>query len=96
MKRVTHVAIRLCMGCGGRSPQPELLRVESAPDGRLALLARRGHTGRTGYLHRQPTCWDRFASRQGPVRSLGRKVDKATRYALVEELKLTEQSAIHE
>lgn len=94
MKRGTHVAIRLCMGCGERSPQPELLRVAPTPDGALALLAKRSHTGRTGYLHRQPTCWDRFASRQGPVRSLGRKVDKATRNALVEELKFTEQSAI--
>jgi len=82
------------MGCGARSPQSELLRVWSAADGRLVLLARSGHAGRTGYLHRQPTCWDRFASRQGAVRSLGRKVDKATRSALVGELKHIEQSTI--
>jgi hypothetical protein len=50
--------------------------------------------GRTGYLHPQPACWARFASRGGPLRSLGRTVDKPRRLAFVQELKVAEQSAM--
>ena len=94
MTRVTHVPVRLCMGCGGRSPQRELLRVGATPDGRLRVRTACGQPGRSGYLHRQATCWDRFAARQGLVRSLGRALDKAARAALVQELKHVAQIAI--
>jgi predicted RNA-binding protein YlxR (DUF448 family) len=64
-----------------------LLRVAAIADGGLALVCGSGHTGRTGYLHEQRTCWERFAARQGPVRSLRRTFNKAARSAFVDQLK---------
>ncbi len=78
------------MGCGARAPQGELLRIARRADGTLQVV----HTppaGRTGYLHRSGQCWERFAARKGPLRSLGHTVDKAVRLDLVQEL--TRQSS---
>jgi predicted RNA-binding protein YlxR (DUF448 family) len=85
---------RMCMGCGGRAPQGELLRLGVAADGTLAVITGRRHAGRTGYLHPRPQCWERFVARKGPLRSLGRAVDKALRVAFVHQLKQVEQLAI--
>ena len=93
MSRAAHVAIRLCVGCGGRAPQRDLVRVSAAADGGLLVDALRP-VGRSGYLHRDAACWQRFAARQGPVRSLGRTLNKAARSALVLELKRLDQSAM--
>ena len=94
MSGPVHVPIRLCVGCGTRAPQAALVRFVSGPDGALALVARRSQHGRTGYLHPQAVCWERFASRGGPLRSLGRNVDKPRRLTFVQELKAAEQSAM--
>ncbi len=83
--------VRMCMGCGGRAPQRELLRLTMADDGGLALATGRHHTGRTGYLHRQPQCWERFTARKGRLRSLHRAVDKNLRVTFVQQLKRLEQ-----
>ena len=91
----THVPVRMCMGCGTRTPQPELLRVSRARDGTLGLAGRM-HQGRSGYLHPREECWERFAARKGLVRSLGCSVDKTTRNALVQELKRGAWHAITE
>jgi len=93
VSRDRHVPVRTCVGCGQPAPQANLLRVSTVPDGNLALATGRRHVGRSGYLHRQPRCWEQFAMRKGPVRSLGRHVDKATRLTFVEELKRIDQSA---
>jgi len=87
-----HVPMRLCVGCGSRAPQAALVRFASQADGTLALV-RRTHQGRSGYLHLQAPCWERFASRGGPLRSLGRNVDKPRRLTFVQELKAAEESA---
>jgi predicted RNA-binding protein YlxR (DUF448 family) len=82
------------MGCGQRGPQNEMLRLR--PDGsqRLRLVQAREVAGRTGYLHRRPACWDRFAARKGPLRSLRRNVDRETRTVLVAQLKATASSVM--
>jgi len=82
----------MCMGCGGRAPQAELVRLAAADD-TLVLVSGR-HTGRTGYLHRQPECWDRFAGRKGLLRSLGRNVSLTSRGTFVQQLKRLEQFAM--
>lgn len=87
--------VRLCMGCGGRAPQSELLRLAVAEDDTLAVVSRR-HSGRTGYLHRQQDCWDRFARRKGLVRSLGRAFGVTQRATFVQQLKRLEQFAMVE
>jgi predicted RNA-binding protein YlxR (DUF448 family) len=84
----------MCLGCGARAPQATLLRFSRRPDGTLAPVNARRCAGRSGYLHRQPQCWDRFAARGGALRSLGHAVDKPTRRAFVEGLKAAEQSAM--
>lgn len=89
MIRPSSVPIRSCMGCGERAPQGELLCLASAPSGALQVVERQQRTGRTGYLHDHLGCWERFAARKGPVRSLRRNVDKQIRIAVLQELKRT-------
>ncbi|MBX3023386.1 YlxR family protein [bacterium] len=86
MRDALHVPIRTCMGCGAAAPQGGLLRVVRAADGALALDVSRRAGGRGGYLHRRRDCWDRFAKRKGPLRSLRATVDRPARAALVAAL----------
>lgn len=85
--------VRMCMGCGGRARQAELLRLAVAADDRLTVVSGR-HSGRTGYLHRQQQCWDRFAARKGLVRSLGRNLGTTPRATFVQQLQRLEQSGM--
>jgi len=94
VRRAAHVSRRTCVGCGARAPQATLLRFGGTMDGGLARKRGLAHTGRSAYLHRRVECWERFAARKGPVRSLGRAVDKPTRAAFVQELKQAEPSAM--
>lgn len=94
MSGAQHVPIRMCVGCGTRAPQAALLRFACRSDGALALVNEDALAGRSAYVHPQATCWERFASRGGPVRSIGRTVDKPRRLAFVQELKAAEQSAM--
>lgn len=83
--------VRMCVGCGGRTRQAELLRLSVADDNTLTVATPR-HSGRTGYLHRRQECWDRFAARKGLVRSLGRNLGTTARALFVQQLKRLEQS----
>ena len=83
--------MRMCMGCGGRAPQRELLRLAVADDGSVVLVTGHHRSGRSGYLHRQAQCWERFTARKGPLRSLGRTIDKTLRATFVQQLKSLEQ-----
>jgi predicted RNA-binding protein YlxR (DUF448 family) len=94
VSRAAHSPIRTCIGCGERALQRELRCVSIAPDGALRIVDRRRRMGRTGYLHDRLACWERFARRKGPVRSLRRSVDKGTRMALVQVLKATEPAVM--
>lgn len=78
--------IRSCIGCGQRAAQSLLLRVQLDGDGRLTLVHRSGRAGRSGYLHSNKDCWQRFASRKGPVRSLARNFDRDARRAFIMQL----------
>jgi uncharacterized protein len=54
---------RSCVGCRGRAPKSELLRVARSPDGaRVDPLGRA--PGRGAYVHRDPRCVD-LALRRG-------------------------------
>lgn len=94
MNGMAPAPVRMCVGCGARAPQATLLRFASAPDGSLALVRPGTARGRSGYLHRELGCWDRFASRGGRLRSVGRTVDKQQRLAFVQGLKTAEHSAM--
>ena len=86
-----HVPIRTCVGCGGRAPQRQLLCVRGARDGGLEVVACHRRLGRTAYLHSRPECWRQFAARKGPLRSLGRHVERRVRLALVDGLQAVPQ-----
>ncbi len=83
--------VRMCVGCGGRARQAELLRLAVTDDNTLTVATRQ-HRGRSGYLHRQQECWNRFAARKGLVRSLGRHLGTTARALFVQQLKALEQS----
>ena len=85
MSRSRHVPQRLCMGCGRRGPQSTLTRIAGGPSG--LRYVRPGDGGRSGYLHADAACWQRFAARKGPLRSLGCSVDKMDRVAFIERMK---------
>jgi predicted RNA-binding protein YlxR (DUF448 family) len=93
--RKAHVPLRMCMGCGERAPQAELVRVASGAGGMLERVEGR-RQGRSGYLHRRTACWERFAARKGFLRSLGRPVDRAARLAFVHGLQRSDLCAMME
>jgi len=78
---------RTCIGCGRRASQTHLLRIVA--DARQGLVADPVHRarGRGGYLHRDPACWEAFAKRKGPVRSLHRTASRDERQDLVARLR---------
>jgi uncharacterized protein len=65
----THTPIRQCVGCRGRAPQAELLRV-AAQGGELLLDPRRRLPGRGAYVHHRRECLDRATRRGSLARAL--------------------------
>jgi predicted RNA-binding protein YlxR (DUF448 family) len=87
MKRTTPM--RMCIGCGGRDMQSQLVRFTLGPEG--VLVPGRGK-GRGGYLHPRRRCVRAFtASRSGFVRSLRVVVSREMRerYATLLEHSIT-------
>jgi len=82
---VTKTPIRTCVGCGERVPQCQLTRFVLSGTA-LVIDARRRLSGRGAWLHRLPDCWNAFAQRRGPVRSLRATPSRATREALRDAL----------
>jgi predicted RNA-binding protein YlxR (DUF448 family) len=78
---------RTCVGCGQRAPQTHLLRIVADPQGSLVPDPAHRAPGRGGYLHRDPACWEGFAKRKGPVRSLRRTASRTERQDLVARLR---------
>lgn len=62
VKTATMVAIRLCVGCGVRSPQHEMLRVVHR-DGQVVVDNQRNLSGRGAWLHHDPACIERAIKR---------------------------------
>ncbi len=82
--------VRLCIGCGKRENQAQLIRLSLSPSGTLRLGA---GTGRGGYLHRRQQCVQAFATaRAGMVRSLGVALSREARkqYAALIEQQVTQ------
>jgi predicted RNA-binding protein YlxR (DUF448 family) len=85
MRRKRTFPIRMCVGCGGRESQGQLLRFTLGPEG--ALVPGRGN-GRGGYIHPRRECVRVFlASRSSFVRSLRATVlrEARKRYAALLE-----------
>lgn len=78
-----HIPQRTCLGCMGRSPQADMVRIVRNFQGHLLPDWVRRAPGRGGYLHEQAACWERFARGKGMLRSLRAVVDRPTRAAFV-------------
>ncbi len=68
---MTHVTTRMCVGCGRKAPQNELVRF-TAVDGRLT--PGRALPGRGAYTCRRLACFERAAARRAFSRVLRRTV----------------------
>jgi len=82
------------MGCGKRDAQTTLVRVVSSADGTLTVARDRQQQGRSGYLHVDQECYNRFAARKGSLRSLRRTIERPARLALIAELKLPDSGVV--
>jgi predicted RNA-binding protein YlxR (DUF448 family) len=78
--------LRTCIGCGERGAQQTLVRFVSAGGGLVLDEGSARQPGRGAYLHRTPACWNVFARRRGPVRSLRMTPGVAQREQLVDTL----------
>ncbi len=60
--------IRTCIGCGGKAPQPELVRLKA--EAGSVVLDRTRTGGRGAWLHPAPACLDRALRRRVFARAL--------------------------
>ncbi|MGH2749569.1 MAG: YlxR family protein [Actinomycetota bacterium] len=66
--------VRTCVGCRTRRPKDALLRVAVAPNGDVAIEARRARgTGRGAYICKNPSCAERAVASGALSRALKRK-----------------------
>jgi predicted RNA-binding protein YlxR (DUF448 family) len=76
--------LRMCVGCGERAAQPDLLRFSLSAAG---LLVKGTGQGRSGYLHPREKCVQTFVkARSGFVRSLRAVVSSERRAQYIAEL----------
>ena len=80
-----HVAMRTCVGCGSRAPQPELLRLQLSAAEKLERV-HRALPGRSGYLHARRDCLEQMTKRRLLARSLRSAVPRDRLEALREQL----------
>lgn len=86
MSRRRTTPIRLCVGCGTRDVQQQMLRFSLGEGGKLVFGP---GNGRGGYLHPRRQCVQSFAARTGFVRSIGVVLSQAVRQAGVALLEQT-------
>lgn len=56
MATTSHVPERTCVGCRGRAPRAQLLRLVTTRGGELAVDARAAAPGRGAWIHPDPEC----------------------------------------
>ena len=67
--------VRTCVGCRGRSPKRDLLRVVAGEDG-VVLDARKMLPGRGAYLHRDRSCVELAVKRGALARAVRASIEK--------------------
>jgi uncharacterized protein len=65
-----HVPLRTCVGCRGRAPKRELLRL-ALVDGRVRPDVKAVAPGRGAYVHRQRACVEAAIARGALAKALG-------------------------
>ncbi len=77
-RKPPHIPIRLCVGCGGRSPQAEMIRFGITAEG-SPILKTGAATGRSAYIHPREECWELFLRRKGRIPSLRHALNREQR-----------------
>ncbi|WP_128772812.1 YlxR family protein [Actinomyces oricola] len=70
MARTTHQPERTCIGCRGKAPRAQLLRLTMTTSGELAVDARATAPGRGAWIHPDPACLDLAERRRAFRRAL--------------------------
>jgi hypothetical protein len=65
-----HVPVRTCVGCRGRAPKRELLRLVVDPDGAIRVDPSGRAQGRGAYVHRDAGCAEAALRRGALARAL--------------------------
>jgi len=71
-----HVPERTCVGCRGRAPKAELLRLRRDPDGSVRVDPLGAGLGRGAYVHRDRACVDEAIHRGAVARALRARLDE--------------------
>lgn len=82
----SRVPVRTCVGCRGRAPKAELLRIVRRPDGSVSTDPVGAAPGRGAYVHRDPECVRLAAARGGLGRVLRRTLDPGDLATLTDEI----------
>ncbi|PHP52262.1 YlxR family protein [Actinomyces ruminis] len=70
MVNTPHVPERTCIGCRGKAPRAQLLRLTLTDSGELAVDARAVMLGRGAWIHPDPECVDLAERRRAFARAL--------------------------
>jgi hypothetical protein len=65
-----HIPLRRCVGCGGRHPKPDLVRLVADPVRGVDVDSTRTRGGRGAYLCRDEKCMKRALARGSLPRAL--------------------------
>jgi predicted RNA-binding protein YlxR (DUF448 family) len=72
----THVPVRTCVGCRGRAPKADLLRLNVGAAGSIRLDPSGSGPGRGAYVHRRRSCVEAALSRGALARGLRTGLDE--------------------
>jgi predicted RNA-binding protein YlxR (DUF448 family) len=78
-----HRPQRTCLGCGSKEDQNKLIRLVIDSHGELTIART---TGRGGYLHGAPDCWQRFLKKRSHYRAFRMEIGKGAKERLINEL----------
>jgi predicted RNA-binding protein YlxR (DUF448 family) len=71
-----HVPVRTCVGCRGRAPKADLLRLNVGAAGSIRLDLSGSGPGRGAYVHRRLSCVEAALSRGALARGLRTGLDE--------------------
>jgi predicted RNA-binding protein YlxR (DUF448 family) len=72
----THGPVRTCVGCRGRAPKADLLRLNVGAEGSVRLDPSGSGPGRGAYVHRRRSCVEAALTRGALARGLGTGLDE--------------------
>ena len=82
------------MACGTRTPQRELVRISTGPDGQLSVDVPGKRVGRGAYLCRKPECWQNVLKGDRLARALRAELGTQGREQIAAYGRSLQQSSI--